>query len=228
MMRLKRFVVAGAVVAATAALIVPAATAVPPVRVPLPLPDITGAFCPGFDVLLHADQNKEVATIFSNGAVIVTGTFKIQATNMSNHKTIDVNASGPVFVTSDGNTQVLRGNSLIIGEAGDLGPGSPPTLQLVSGVVTITSGPDGAVTGVTQIGHTTDLGAILADPTLANGGADRSLSDSPPQPLDAAVSRERGRRGEKGRPSCGLGSLLRCRFSSSRSLFPRQLPARPR
>ena len=163
-MRLKRFVVAGAVVAATAALIVPAATAVPPVRVPLPLPDITGAFCPGFDVLLHADQNKEVATIFSNGAVIVTGTFKIQATNTSNHKTIDVNASGPVFVTSDGSTQVLRGNSLIIGEAGDLGPGSPPTLQLVSGVVTITSGPDGAVTGVTQIGHTTDLCAILADP----------------------------------------------------------------
>jgi hypothetical protein len=59
---------------------------------------------------------------------------------------------------------VLRGNSLLLGEAGDFGPGSPPTLQLVSGVVTLTFGPDGAITNVTRVGQTTDLCPILADP----------------------------------------------------------------
>jgi hypothetical protein len=163
-MTLKPLVVAVAVVAATAALIVPAATAAPPVRVPLSSPDITGAFCPGFDVLLHAEPSTEVATIFSNGAVIITGTFKVQATNLSNDKTISFNASGPVFLSSAGNTQILRGNSLVIGEAGDLGPGSPPTLELDSGVVTIIYGSGGAVTSITRIGNTTDLCPILADP----------------------------------------------------------------
>lgn len=160
----KRLTLVVAALAGVAAMVVPAATADPPTRVPLPLGDITGAFCPNFDVLVHAQDNKEVATIFSNGAVIVTGTFKVQLTNLSNQKTISVNASGPVFVSSDGNTQVLRGNSLIIGEAGDLGAGSPPTLQLASGVVTIVYGSDGSVTSITETGNTTDLCAVLADP----------------------------------------------------------------
>jgi hypothetical protein len=162
-MRPKRLMLVVAALAGVAAMIVPAATADPPIRFPLPAPpEITGAYCSGFDVTLHVAANKEVATIFSNGSAIITGTFKADITG--NGKTISVNASGPVFFTSDGSTQVLRGNSLVFGEAGDLGPGSPATLQLVSGVVTITYAPGGSVTSVTRTGETRDLCAILADP----------------------------------------------------------------
>jgi hypothetical protein len=159
----KRLMFAVAALAGVAALIVPAAAADPPFRISLGTPpDITGRYCPGFDVTLHASANNEVATIFSNGAAIITGTFKVDVSG--NGKTVSVNASGPVSFSSDGTTQVLRGNSLVFGAAGDLGPGSPPTLELDSGIVVITYGPDGSVTSVTRTGNTRDLCAILADP----------------------------------------------------------------
>ena len=157
----KRLMLVVAALAGVAAMIIPTAAADPPIRFPLPSSDFTGAYCADFDVTIHITANKEVATVFSNGAAIVTGTFKVELTG--NGKTISVNASGPVFFSSDGTTAVLRGNSLVFGEAGDLGPGSPPTLQLVSGVVTLTAA-DGSITGVTRTGETRDLCAILADP----------------------------------------------------------------
>jgi hypothetical protein len=161
-MTVKRLMFVVAVLVGVAATIVSAAAADPPIRIALGTPpDTTGAFCADFDVTIHVTANKEVATIFSNGAVIVTGTFKVELTG--NGKTISANASGPVFFSSDGTTAVLRGNSLVYGEAGDLGPGSPPTLQLVSGVVTLTAA-DGSIASVTRTGKTRDLCSILADP----------------------------------------------------------------
>ena len=162
-MTLQRLLLVVAALAGVAAMIVPAAAADPPIRFPLPTPpDITGAYCADVDVTVHVTSNKEVATIFSNGAAIITGTFKVELTG--NGKTVSANASGPVFYSSDGTTQVLRGNSLVFGEAGDLGPGSPPTLELDSGTVVITYASDGSVTNVTRTGNVRDLCAVLADP----------------------------------------------------------------
>jgi hypothetical protein len=163
-MTLKRFVAAVAVLAGTTALLVPSASADPPTRVPAPFTDLSGPWCPGFDVNWHAVTNNEVATFFSDGRVIVTGTFKIDVTNMSSGKTVTVNASGPVFVSSDGNTVVLRGNTLLGYSAGEVGPGSAPFTQLVSGVVTVKYAADGSVASLTRTGHVTDLCAALAAP----------------------------------------------------------------
>jgi len=137
------------------------ASADPPSRSFVPASPASGRFCADFDVLVTPVINKEYAITFSSGATIITGRFGAQLTNLANEKTIEVNASGPVFVSADGATITLRGNSLLFGEAGFFGPGSPPTLQLVSGVVTISFSSEG-ITGVSKTGKVRDLCAELA------------------------------------------------------------------
>jgi hypothetical protein len=80
---------------------------------------------------------KEKAITFSTGATIITGHFVDEVTNLSNGKTIRVNASGPGFFAADGSTLTLRGRSLLFGEAGFFGAESPPTLTLASGETVI-------------------------------------------------------------------------------------------
>jgi hypothetical protein len=145
-------------------LVVPVALADPPTRTFVPSPTFSGSFCPAFDVQVTAIVNREYAISFSNGATIITGHFVEELTNLTTGKTIQVNASGPLFVTADGSTVTLRGRTLLFGEAGDFGPGSPPTTTLLSGVAVITLGPDGTVTSLTTTGHSEDLCATLADP----------------------------------------------------------------
>jgi hypothetical protein len=155
---LRRAVVLGLIMGA-AVLVVPVASADKPDKAPAPTPDATGRFCTGFDVLVHIETNKETFTLFSDGRGLVTGAFKIDATNLANGKTIHQNVSGPVFFPADGSAIVLRGISLVYGEAGQFGPGSPPMLILVRGVVTVET------TGFTIAsirGTTTDLCAALA------------------------------------------------------------------
>jgi hypothetical protein len=134
------------------------ASADPPTRSPAPSPPVSGRFCPGFGVLVNPVINSEYAITFSNGATTVTGRFVVDLT--ANGKTIQVNASGPVFFSPDGSTVTLRGNTLVFGAAGDFGPGSPPTLRLVSGVVVVTVG-SGGVTGLSVTGNNTDLCSLL-------------------------------------------------------------------
>jgi hypothetical protein len=144
---------------AAAVLAVPSAFAERPVREPAPFADATGTFCEDFDVLVHAVVNREMFTAFSDGRGLVTGTFKVALTNLETGKTITVNVSGPVFFPSDGSSVVLRGRTLLFGEAGDFGPGSPPTLKLVSGVVVV-SLPNVSVSSIQ--GPVTDLCEALA------------------------------------------------------------------
>jgi hypothetical protein len=137
------------------------ALAAPPTRSPAPFPDQVGRYCADFDVLIHADENREVFTAFEDGRGLITGTFKVTLTNLATEKQTSVNASGPVFLASDGSTVTLGGRTLLFGEAGFFGPGSPPTLSLVSGNVVIS-----LLTGEIQsvLGSVTDLCAVLADP----------------------------------------------------------------
>jgi hypothetical protein len=149
-------------VAATLAA-VPVAWATPPTITPVPFTTATGRFCPGFDVTVSEATNKEKAITFSSGATIITGAFAAELTNLSNDKTVLVKASGPVFISSTGTSVTLRGQTLLFGEAGFFGPGAPPTLQLVSGVVALTIGP-GGVTNKAVTGVVDDLCPVLADP----------------------------------------------------------------
>ena len=137
------------------------ASADPPTRSFVPAPPASGRFCTDFDVLVEAVENNEYATTFSSGATIITGRLVEELTNLANDTTIRINASGPVFVSEDGATVTLRGNTMLFGEAGDFGLGSPPTLQLVSGVVTVSLSSEG-ITGVSKTGKVRDLCAELA------------------------------------------------------------------
>lgn len=150
-------------VAVVTGIVAPAAAADPPERFPAPTPElITGSFCEDFDVALRLTTNSETATIFSNGSVIITGALKGTLENVETGKTINVNFSGPVFVPPAGTPLVLRGNTLLFGEAGDLGPGMPATLLLVSGVVEVTFDAAGNPTRVTTQGKVRDLCVELA------------------------------------------------------------------
>src|SRR5919197_3580806 len=125
---------------ALALITAPVASASPPTITPLAFTSATGRFCPSFDVTISAVTNMEKAITFSGGATIITGAFAVELTNLSNNKSIEIKASGPVFISSTGTAATLRGQSLLIGEAGFFGAGAPPTLQFVSGVVALTLG----------------------------------------------------------------------------------------
>src|SRR5215204_4878980 len=88
-----RKTLAGAI--ALAALFVPTAAADKPVTVPSPFPDSAGRYCEGFDVLVHATTNNGTTHIFSSGAIMFTGSLKVEVTNLDSDKTIALNISGP-------------------------------------------------------------------------------------------------------------------------------------
>jgi hypothetical protein len=152
------------VISALALLLAPPASAVPPTISPAPAESATGRFCPDFDVFVNPVSNKEKAITFSTGATIITGHFVDEVTNLSNDRTIRVNASGPGFFAADGSSVIIRGRGLLFGEAGFFGPGSPATLTLVSGQTVIPLDDQGAPTGLSVTGHSVDLCAALAGP----------------------------------------------------------------
>lgn len=94
-----------------------------PTKQPLPASEftVTGIGCP-FDVKITPLENKEKTTTFSDGRVEITGSYKVQLTNVDTGKSIDVNISGPATLTPNGDgtfTAVLKGRSLIF-------PNAPP------------------------------------------------------------------------------------------------------
>lgn len=151
-------------VSALALVCAPAASAARPTITPVPAEPETGRFCPDVDVFINPIINKEKAITFSTGATIITGHFVDEVTNLSNGKTIRVNASGPGFFPADGSSVILRGRSLLFGEAGFFGAGSPATLTLASGRTVIPLDAQGNPTGLSITGHAVDLCPVLADP----------------------------------------------------------------
>lgn len=139
--------------------VVSVASADPPSRTFVPATPFSDRLCPGFDVLVTPVVDNEYALTFSNGSTIITGRLVVKLTNLSTGKTIQVNVSGPSFISEDGSTLTLRGLSGIFVTAGQLGPGAPPASQVLSGVAVID-----LTTGmvVSETGHIRDLCAELS------------------------------------------------------------------
>src|SRR4051812_20824090 len=105
-------------VLAAAALMVPLAGAPPPTGIPPgpSHPQINPGQCPTatggfFDVKFEFLANGESVRIFSDGRILITGRFLEKLTNLSNGKSIVVQANGPIFIE---NAVTVSGNSVII------------------------------------------------------------------------------------------------------------------
>ena len=85
-------------------LLAPAASADKPVREFLPAGDFTlTGVCP-FPVREQVVTNNEFITTFTDGRQLITGSFKVRATNLDSDESLDLNISGPGVITenSDG------------------------------------------------------------------------------------------------------------------------------
>ena len=159
---MRRAIMCG-VLALAAAMFVPTAAAEKPIKEPLPAQDVSGQFCPEFEVSINFTDNKEVIHIFSSGVAMVTGVLKVEVTNLDTDtpKTIRLNISGPGKFSADGSTVTGSGRWLLFGEAGQLGPGAPPGMLLVAGHSTLQIGPSG-ILSMDLVGHVEDICAALA------------------------------------------------------------------
>jgi hypothetical protein len=150
------FVVA---IAAVSAVLAPAASAEKPTKEPAPFPpSLTGQFCADFMVQVNLVTNDEFVITFGSGRAIVAGRFVLEVVNLESGESVTVNVSGPVFFDASGETVILRGNSLLFGEAGDFGPGTPAGVVVASGTATFQN----EVPGYTLQGTSRDLCAELA------------------------------------------------------------------
>lgn len=140
------------------ALTAPAA-AEKPVIEPAPFGEFTGQYCDDFAVRVRETTNRGKAIIFSSGAAVLTGTLKVEVTNLETGKTIALNISGPGKFTSDGTTLIGPGPWLLFGEPGFFGPGSPATLETNHGrlVIDLVSG---AI--LDRVGRRVELCPLLA------------------------------------------------------------------
>jgi hypothetical protein len=152
-----RFIVLGLV---AAGLVVPTAAADKPSKEPFPSSDVTGRFCEDFDVLLHVTDDKGTLHVFSSGVALVTGTLKIEVTNLASGKTLALNISGPGKFSADGTTLTGSGRWLLFGEAGEL-PDPGPGMLLTTGQITLGLGPTG-ITSIETHGTVQDICAALA------------------------------------------------------------------
>ena len=152
---IRKFLLAGAAAAAVVLTAASVAAADPPDRTYAPAPTFTGEFCPGIQVQITFPVNQEYSITFSNGAVITTGRVVAQVKSLSTGKSVVVNASGPGMLAEDGRF-TLRGETLVFLTPGQIGPGSPATTYILSGVLDFA--PDGTVT---QTGHVTDICAQI-------------------------------------------------------------------
>jgi hypothetical protein len=137
----------------------PVAAGDKPLVVPSPFPDATGQFCEDFPILVHATTNQGVTRVFSSGAILFTGSLKVEVTNLDTGKTIALNISGPGKIGAEGSTLAGTGPWLFFGEAGFFGPGSPPELSTNSGRFAIDLA-DGSF--ISRLGHSVDLCPLLA------------------------------------------------------------------
>src|SRR5262245_41063339 len=141
------FVAALTLVAALAA--APLASADPPIRVVLePPPDVSGQYCEDFEVGVHVTRFNQVATIFANGEVLLTGALTTEVTNLETDRTITLNIPGPGRISGDGSTIRATGPWLLFGEEGDLGEGSPAQVTYIAGRFSFTVDANGQITEV--------------------------------------------------------------------------------
>jgi hypothetical protein len=130
-----------------------------PIRQEIPPTDFVfepSQACVDFAVGVH-EIGEEFELTFSDGRTLFAGPRRLELTNLETGKTITVNISGPISVSSSGTLWTYRGGSLL-----RLVGGGETGLLLVQGVVVL----DRATNEPPMIkaGHVTDLCALLADP----------------------------------------------------------------
>jgi hypothetical protein len=108
---------------------------------------------------VHATTNKGTTHVFSSGALLFTGSLKVEVTNLETDATIALNISGPGKISSDETTLTGSGSWLFFGEVGFFGPGSTPELSTNSGRFAISLA-DGSF--IDRVGHRVDLCPLLA------------------------------------------------------------------
>jgi hypothetical protein len=134
------------------------AGAVKPEQGPAPFGESTGQYCEDFAVRIRATTDRGTIKVFSTGAAMITGTLKVEVTNLESGKAIQLNISGPARFSSDETTLVGTGAWLLFGEPGFFGPGSPRTLETNHGRLVI-SLVDGSI--VSRTGHRVELCPLL-------------------------------------------------------------------
>ena len=162
---MKRSIALFGVLVLGALLLAPAAGARKPVRAFVPAEDfVIEGVCP-FDVGVEILENREFGTTFSNGRFLITGTLKVEFTNLDDpDKSLTANISGPGVITptADGGFVIkAEGRWFWFFFPGDLGPGSPGIALLTTGLTTL------VVTGSGDLSfsparNTTDVCAELA------------------------------------------------------------------
>jgi hypothetical protein len=140
------------------------ARAAAPIRIPLdPVHDAqaAGVVCP-FAVSVDSISINETLTILANGRVFITGASVERVTNLDNGKSVVLNVSGPLTISSAGgvDTFVARGRNLWGFHRGDLGPGQPGALLLTTGLAIYTQSESG-ITFSHDVGTTENLCVTL-------------------------------------------------------------------
>src|SRR4051812_48250143 len=118
---------------------VPVAQAEPPTRTPAPALDYVDPTC-GFPVSVHFTVNRETATTFSNGSVLITGPLKVEYS--ANGRTVALNISGPVSIRPLGDSVAIIANGV---GAGPVTTASGVTLANLAGQVDASSGSGGVL-----------------------------------------------------------------------------------
>lgn len=134
------------------------AQAAAPTRIPLdPVHDMqaAGVVCP-FAVSVDSLRMNETLTILASGRAFITGASVERVTNLDNRKSVVLNVSGPVTISSAGgvDTFVARGRNLWGFHRGDLGAGQPGSLLLTTGLAVLTVSESGMT--FTHRGGTTE------------------------------------------------------------------------
>jgi hypothetical protein len=142
--------------ALTTVLGVGAATAAQPIREPVIYEDFVAENVCDFPVLIEIVANKQYVTVFPD-RLVFTGKLFARLTNTVTGESLDLNISGPGFVSTAGES--LRGRGLLILFEEDAGG---PGLRLVSGKVDIIRAEDGFIANLSVRGHSVDVCAALA------------------------------------------------------------------
>jgi len=155
---MRRFVLATFGVAVALVFGAEPVSAAAPQRFPLdPVHDTApaGLVCP-FNMAVDSVSINETLTILGNGRVFITGASVERVSNLDTGKSVDVNVSGPVTISSAGgvDTFVARGRNLWRFDRDALGPGQAGSLLLTTGLAVLTQSASGIT--FTHNGGTTE------------------------------------------------------------------------
>lgn len=137
-------------------------------RQPLPFDDVTSP-CPNFDVLQHAVSSNNYLTqrTTQSGTTIIkiSGTLVLELTNLTSHKSITLNASGPGTITVNPDASSVtegRGLTLVFLDPVTAAAFKMPMISYLSGRLVLAADPTGTATAISYTGNFRDVCAMLS------------------------------------------------------------------